>query len=183
MILAAALSLALSTAVADGPWGLPSELHLKAGFGFTSYERRPKATSAGFFAEADYALRVTEWFYPKAYAGLLITGHNEDSCGGTQPCDVSNRIGFTGVKARFIAPFEWVRPYVEGGGGLSVGMIRTRVGERRDDPDQHFFGHIAVGGGLTLGRNQEVDLGFTFLLHPSRSQSAGGITLGFRLPL
>ena len=171
------------TAQADASATYPRELQLKAGFGFSSYEHRPRATSAGFYAEADYVVRITDWFHPKAYAGLLLTGANENSCNGIQPCSVSNRIGFGGVKARFIAPFDYVRPYVEAGGGLSIGTIRTQIGEYNDSPNHHLFGHIAISAGLAVGPHQEVDLGFNFLLHPSRDQSAGGITLGIRIPL
>lgn len=179
--------LALFTAQADSPENppprFPSELQINAGFGFSSYENKPKATSAGFYGEVDYVLRVTEWFYPKAYAGLLLTGAHESSCSGVTPCDVSNRIGFGGLKGRFMAPFDYVRPYVEAGGGLSVGTITTHVADVYEDPSRHVFGHVALGAGLALGPHQEVDIGFSFLLHPSRDQSAGGITVGVRIPL
>ncbi|MBC7794518.1 MAG: hypothetical protein H7Z43_12510 [Clostridia bacterium] len=183
MVNTAVLLLALASAPDDtSRTGPDRELAINAGFGFSSYDDKPKATSAGFYGEVDYIQKAFEWLYPKAYVGLLLSGANRKSCNGTTPCDVANRIGFAGLKARLIAPFDYVKPYVEAGGGVSIGTITTRIGGLYENPNRHVFGHLAVALGLAIGKAHQVDVGFNFLIHPSRDQSAGGITLGVRIP-
>lgn len=182
------LLLALSVAAPGEPESvngeLPTALLVQAGYGFSAYDHRPAATSGGVYVDVEHFWELTEWFLPRAYAGMLITFPERNSCGaGQSPCDVSNKIGFFGAKARAMAPFPYIGPYVEAGGGLTVGRIKTQVTDRENIDSSGVFGHIAVGAGLALGKHREVDLGFNYLLHPAQSQSGGGIALGLNVPL
>ncbi|HSI04367.1 MAG: hypothetical protein ACAI38_17645 [Myxococcota bacterium] len=187
MIASTVLLLALQVVAADDASasdGIPTALVIQAGYGFSAYNHKPDATSGGVYLQLEHRWQVTDWFSPRAYGGALLTWPERDSCGADQaPCDVSNKIGFVGVKARAMAPFPYIGPYLEAGGGLSFGTIKTMVVDREDIDSSGVFGHIAVGAGLALGKHREVDLGFNYLLHPGQKQIGGGLVLGMSIPL
>lgn len=188
MIASTVLLLALQVAAFDdaapAPNGTPTALSIQAGYGFSSYNHKPDATSGGVFLQVEHIWLIREWFSPRAYGGMLLTWPERKSCGaGQSPCDVSNKIGFLGAKARFMAPFPYIAPYLEAGGGLSVGKIKTLVIDREDVDSSGAFGHVQVGAGLALGKHREVELGFSYLIHPGQAQIGGGLTLGIGIPL
>jgi hypothetical protein len=206
MLSSSVLLLAMSVLGVDDPYGTPppappppsaidmatqststvgeTALVPHIGYGFSAYNHKPDATSSGVLADVEYMWQVFDWFSPRAYAGALITFPDRKSCGaGAKPCDVSNTIGFAGVKARLMAPFTYIAPYAEAGGGVSFGHINTLVTDQENKNKGGAFGHVEVGAGLTLGRKHEIDLGFMWFLHPSQAQGGGGVTLGMSIPL
>ncbi len=187
MIASTVLLLALQVVAADdapASAGIPTALVVQAGYGFSAYNHKPDATSGGVYLQLEHLWQVRDWFSPRAYGGALLTWPERESCGGNQtPCDVSNKIGFAGVKARAMAPFPYIGPYFELGGGLSFGSINTLVLDRETIDARGVFGHIAIGAGLALGKHREVDLGFNYLVHPGQSQIGGGLCLGMTIPL
>lgn len=187
MIATTALLLALQVVTADestAAGGIPTAISVQAGYGFSAYNHKPDATSGGVWLQAEHIWLIREWFSPRAYGGTLLTWPERNSCGADQrPCDVSNKIGFAGVKARLMAPLPYIGPYIEGGGGISFGKIKTLVTTEEDIDSAGVFGHVAVGAGLALGKHREVDLGFNYLIHPGQKQIGGGLVLGMTIPL
>lgn len=80
------------------------------------------------------------------------------------------------------APIPYVAPYFEIGIGASIGKFETLTAF--DDIDKSgIISHIPFAFGLELGKNNNVDLGFTYYFQPSVEQFAGAFAVGITFPL
>ena len=87
-----------------------------------------------------------------------------------------------GGKVRVRAPIPWVAPYVEIGIGTSIGKFETLTAFDNIDKSGIIY-HIPFSIGLELGKNNNVDLGFTYYFQPSVEQYVGAIAVGITFPL
>ena len=156
---------------------------MSAGLGVSSPTQDTSGIGTGFYAAGEYVLRTASWFMPKAYAGLLLTSANTTSCdGGAAPCDVSAKIGFVGAKIRLLAPIPYVAPFIEGGVGLSFGVLTTRT-PAADNAPVNFTYHFPIVLGLALGKDPSFELALGYLVHPAAHQVDGAYSLSLSFPL
>ena len=109
-------------------------LRLAAGLGFSlPHGGLPQTTGArgsGAFANAEYILKMSEWFSPRAYGGFLLTSPEQGSCGArNRNCDVSASVVFAGAKMHMMAPFPKVGPFSSSGSGLRWVTFQRLSGE------------------------------------------------------
>jgi hypothetical protein len=174
--------LGASPALADES---PHFLHVSAGLGITAPLDEAlddtDADGTGGFGEVEYVYRQVEWATPRAYAGVLLTGANSDCL--LEPCDVTAKIGFLGVKGRLLAPIPYVAPFFELGLGASIGVMTTRAGGIVDIEHSGVMYHIPFTLGLALGPHHEFELSFQYLFHPEQRQFGGAVAIGIGFPL
>lgn len=159
-------------------------LQLSGGFGLSiDSEEDHDGVGSGGYLEAEYVYRYIPALTPRAYAGLLMTFPDEDSCAnGIPPCDVQSKIFFLGVKLRLMAPIPYVGPFLELGLGASLGYLRTHD----LDVDERARGaavHIPFTLGIAFGRRHDVDVSLQYLVHPSVKQLGGALAIGVAIPL
>jgi hypothetical protein len=87
-----------------------------------------------------------------------------------------------GGKTRLRVPVRWVAPYIESGIGGSIGKFET-VTAYTNINKSGFVYHIPFSVGLELGRNNDVDLSFSYYFQPTVEQLAGAFALGISIPL
>jgi len=168
---------------------LPAQhLKLSIGYGRTMAFSRPQddrsLSGDGVFSDVEYYLAVSDWFSPRAYAGLLLTfASDDDRCADRGvACDVSTQIGFLGVKGRFSVPIPYAAPFLELGAGLSLGALRTRTLRVHEAHDGVTY-HVPFAVGLALGPEHDIQLALAFLFHPAQKQATGACTVGLSLVL
>jgi hypothetical protein len=162
----------------------PHVLGVTAGLGFTfpaDDTIDDDAIGNGGFGEVEYIYQRLEWLTPRAYAGAVLTWPVADC--GYNPCDVSSKIGFVGVKGRLLAPIPYLAPFIELGVGASLGSLSTRVATLVDVEESGLMYHIPFALGLVLGKSREVELSLAYLFHPAQEQYIGALALGFTFPL
>tara|TARA_B110000259_G_scaffold174709_1_gene209299 strand:+ start:16 stop:579 length:564 start_codon:yes stop_codon:yes gene_type:complete len=137
----------------------------------------------GFFVQGELVLKVTSWFELRPYAGLILTNSNGKDL-NDNPTDekAESKAFLLGGKARVRAPIPWVAPYVEIGIGTSIGKFETFTAFDNIDKSGIIY-HIPFSLGLELGRNNNVDLGFTYFFQPSVEQYVGAFAVGITFPL
>jgi hypothetical protein len=159
----------------------PHVLGVTAGLGFSlPIDDTIDANGNGAFGEVEYIYQRLEWLTPRAYAGVVLTW--PEDC-GDNPCDVSSKIGFVGIKGRLLAPIPYLAPFIELGVGASLGSLTTRVATLVDVEESGLMYHIPFTLGLVLGKSREVELSFKYLFHPAQEQFNGAVALGFTFPL
>ena len=158
-------------------------LLVSAGFGQTTPTDDVDGSGSGGLGEVEYIYRLRSWLSPRAYSGLVITSPQHDCGAGVAPCNVYARLLFLGVKARLSAPIPYVAPFVEIGGGISVGKASTQVGTKVNATPAGVMPNIPLALGLALGSQHQFELSFQLLFHPSAHQAEGAIALGVEFPL
>lgn len=170
----------------DGSVALHPALKVSLGYGqSTGGGNGIEGEGEGGSLAAEYIWRLSTWFSPRVYAGMLYTSPRPTSCTiAVSPCDVTARIGFVGAKARFLAPLgSWIGPFVELGGGGSVGEMRTLVGTATTIDCTGVFYHLAWGAGVALGERYQYELLVSYLEHPAEKQRDGGVAVSFQFEL
>jgi hypothetical protein len=139
----------------------------------------------GGLLAVEYVWKLTTWFTPRAYAGALYTNAREDSCTiALRPCEVTSRIGYVVLKPRALLPMtSWVGPFVELGGGASVGSMKTLIGTAATVDQTGLFYHVAWGVGLAVGERRQYELLLSALEHPAQKQRDGGFAVSFQFEL
>jgi hypothetical protein len=165
----------------------PRAVSIAAGVGFAFPEqqngRDVPGSGTGAYLEGEYIFRLTEWFTPRLYGGLLFAPP-ESNCGaGVTPCDVSARILFAGGKFRLMAPFPYVGPYLELGIGASAGRISTQSGTVVSEQMSGITYHVPVTLGLAIGDRHQYEVQLQYLFHPSQSEFCGALAIGLIIPL
>lgn len=137
----------------------------------------------GLFAQAELVLKVASWVEFRPYAGLILTSSNGEDL-NSNPTDekAESKAFLLGGKARVRAPIPWVAPYVEIGIGTSIGKFETLTAFDNIDKNGIIY-HIPFSLGLELGKNNNLDLGFTYYFQPSVEQYAGAVAVGISFPL
>ncbi|SHJ99402.1 hypothetical protein [Pseudozobellia thermophila] len=159
-------------------------INAQIGYGISvPYNSIDEVADDGFYAQGELVLKVTSWFELRPYAGFILTSSNgEDLNGNPTNEKAESKALLLGGKARVRAPIPWVAPYVEIGNGTSIGKFETFAAF--DDIDKSgIIYHIPFSFGLELGKNNNVDLGFTYYFQPSVEQFAGAFAVGITFPL
>ena len=137
----------------------------------------------GFFLQGELVLKVASWVELRPYAGLILTNSNGKDL-NDNPTDerAESKAFLIGGKARVRAPIPWVAPYIEIGIGASIGKFETFTAFDNIDKNGMIY-HIPFSFGLELGRNNNIDLGFSYYFQPSVEQYVGAFAVGITLPL
>ncbi len=179
------LRVVIAVILGTAPFARPApaqSLHhigVSAGLGYTDPLDSVPGSGSGGFAEVEYTYRSVEWLTPRGYAGALITSSRDDCGAAVAPCDVSASVGLLGARLRLMAPVPYVAPFVEGGAGVSLGSVETRVGEAVNESSSGVTFHIPVAFGLALGEFHEFELALRYLFHPRERQVGSAFALGF----
>jgi hypothetical protein len=160
----------------------PRSLLVSIGLGESAEADGGYGHGSGFYAAGDYVMPAESWLSLRAYAGLILTSPDTTSCNGVSPCDTSAKIVFGGVKARVMAPIPYVAPFLELGLGLAGGAI-NRQDSTGDSGTVNFTFQLPLGGGLALGKNNDVDLMLLYLLEPLIGHLDGAFAIGVAITL
>ncbi len=178
------LIIILTSNLAKGQFIKNKSINAQIGYGLSSpYDSVDEIADDGFFLQGEYVLSVASWFELRPYAGLIITNSNGKDL-NDNPTDekAESKAFLIGGKARVRAPIPWVAPYVEIGIGASIGKFETFTTFTNIDKSGFIY-HIPFSFGLELGRNNNLDLGFTYYFQPTVEQYAGAFALGISIPL
>lgn len=159
-------------------------INAQIGYGLSSpYYSVDEIADDGFFMQGELVLKAYSWLEIRPYAGLILTNSNGKDLNDNPTSEKAESKAFLiGGKARVRAPIPWVAPYVEIGIGASVGKFETLTAFTNIDKSGLIY-HIPFSFGLELGRNNNVDLGFTYYFQPTVEQFIGAFALGITIPL
>jgi len=138
---------------------------------------------SGFFLQGEMVYSVASWLEMRPYVGFISTRSNGKDLNDNPTNEKATSKAFlVGGKFRVRAPIRWVAPYIELGIGASAGKFETFT-SFVDINKSGLVYHIPFTLGLELGRNNGVDLGFTYYFHPSVEQFSGALAFGISIPL
>lgn len=148
-----------------------------------AYESTADLADDGFFMQGELVLGVASWLELRPYAGLILTSAKGEDLDGNPTDEFTETKAFLiGGKTRVRAPIRWIAPYFEIGLGGSFGRVQTFT-DFTDKEKKGMIFHVPVAIGLELGRNNNIDLGFTYFIHPSADQFAGAFAVGVSFPI
>ena len=178
------LILVLTSNLVEAQFIKEKSINAQIGYGISvPYNSVDEIADDGIFAQAELILKVTSWVEFRPYAGFIFTNSNGKDLNENPTNESAETKAFLlGGKARLRAPIPWVAPYVEIGIGTSIGKFETFTTFDNIDKSGIIY-HIPVALGLELGKNNNVDLGFTYYFQPSVEQFAGAIAVGVTIPL
>lgn len=158
----------------------PQFVAIEAGLGLSSPYSDDMSTGEGFYAQGEYVLVPSAWFSPRAYAGTLFTFSSPDDYCREHDihCEVSAKIGFLGAKGRLTIPIPYIAPFIELGIGASIGAMRTRTPSTNESLAGITY-HIPLGIGLSVGKDHNWDVAFSYLFHPTEKRFDGAFAIGF----
>ena len=174
----------LTSNLVDAQFVKEKSINVQIGYGLSAPNNSVREiVDDGFFAQGELVLKVTSWFELRPYAGLILTNSNGKDL-NDNPTDekAESKAFLLGGKARVRAPIPWVAPYVEIGIGTSIGKFETFTTFNNIDKSGIIY-HIPFSLGLELGRNNNIDLGFTYYFQPSVKQYVGAFAVGITFPL
>ncbi|WP_323789773.1 outer membrane beta-barrel protein [Psychroserpens sp.] len=158
-------------------------INAQIGYGISSpYDSEDDIANGGFFVQGELVLQVNSWLDIRPYLGLISTSSDGKDLNGNETDEkAESKAFFIGGKARIRIPIKWVAPYLELGIGTSIGKFETFTAF--DDIEKNgIIHHIPLSIGLELGRNNNVDLAFTYYYQPSVKQFVGALALGVSIP-
>ena len=176
--------LILISNLAEAQFIKEKSINAEIGYGLTvPYNSYAEIAGDGFFAQGELVLKAYSWLDIRPYAGLILTSSNGKDLNDNPTNEKAESKAFLmGGKARLRAPIPWVAPYFEIGFGTSIGKFTTFTGFSNIDKSGIIY-HIPVSLGLELGKNHNVDFGFTYYYQSSVEQFVGAIALGITFPL
>ncbi|WP_282042916.1 hypothetical protein [Winogradskyella flava] len=159
-------------------------INAQIGFGISSpYESEDEIGDTGFFLQGEYVMRLAAWVELKPYVGMITTSSDGEDLNDNPTDEKAETKAFLmGGKFRVRAPIRWVAPYIELGIGASIGTYETLT-STIDIEKNGIIYHIPFAFGLELGRNNNIDLGFTYYFQPSVEQYVGAFAIGISIPL
>ena len=159
-------------------------INAQIGYGLSApYNSIDDIADDGFYAQGELVLKTASWIEFRPYVGFILTSSNGKDLNGNPTDEKAESKAFLiGGKARVRAPIPWVTPYVEIGIGTSIGKFKTLTAFDNIDKSGIIY-HIPFSFGLELGKNNSVDLGFTYYFQPSVEQFAGAFAVGITFPL
>lgn len=159
-------------------------LSAQVGYGLSSpVTSATDFVDGGFFIQSELILEVASWVELRPYLGFVSTNPSGEDLDGNPTNEfATTKALLLGGKARIKAPIRWVAPYVEVGIGTSIGTFETFTAFDNINQSGLIY-HIPISLGLQLGRNNNVDLGFSYYLQPSVEQFTGAVALGLTIPL
>lgn len=157
-------------------------VQISAGYGMSYTYDFDDLMGSGFYAQGEYAMALTSWFGIRPYAGVIVVSGKDNSGQGLLESRIKSNAFMLGAKARFVLPIPWVAPFLEAGLGVSLGSFETYT-LLHDKQADGFVGHIPASLGLSLGRNRNFEIAFTYYYHPSVEQMVGAAAFGITLPI
>lgn len=178
------LLLVLTAMVTQAQITKDKSLNVQLGYGISvPYNSITDVADKGVFAQTELVLKVKSWLELRPYTGVIITNSNGKDLNNNPTFEIAETKAFLlGGKARLRAPIPWVAPYLELGIGTSIGSFKTLTAFDAVDKGGIIY-HIPLAFGLELGKNNNVDLGFTYFFQPSVKQFTGAIAVGVTFPL
>jgi len=159
-------------------------INAQIGYGLSApYNSIDNVVDDGFFAQGELVFKAASWVEFRPYAGFILTSSNGTDL-DNNPTDekAESKAFLLGGKVRVRAPIPWVAPYVEIGMGTSIGKFETVTALDNIEKSGIIY-HIPFSIGLELGKNNNVDLGFTYYFQPSVEQFVGAFAVGITFPL
>ena len=139
--------------------------------------------NSGFFAQAEFVLKIASWLEMRPYAGFISIKSNGKDLRNINTSEKAESNAFLlGGKVRVRAPLPWVAPYLEIGIGGSIGEFETIATPYKIDKNGIIY-QIPISIGLELGRNNNFALGFTYFLQSFVEQHAAAFAIGITFPL
>ena len=178
------LTLILASNLAEAQFIKEKSINAQIGYGLSvPYSSVDEIADDGFFIQGECVLKVASWIELRPYAGLILTSSNGKDLNDNPTNEKAESKAFLiGGKARVRAPIPWVAPYFEIGIGGSIGKFETFTAFTNIKKSGFVF-HIPVSIGLELGRDNNVDLGFSYYFQPTVEQFVGAFALGITIPL
>ena len=178
------LIIALTSNLAEAQFIKEKSINAQIGYGMSAPNNSvDEVVDGGFFAQGELVLKVKSWIEFRPYAGFILTSSNGEDLNGNPTNEKAESKAFLlGGKARLRAPIPWIAPYVEIGIGTSIGKFETFTAFDNIDKSGIIY-HIPFSFGLELGKNNNVDLGFTYYIQESVEQYVGAIAVGITFPL
>ena len=178
------LFLLLGSSVVQAQFIKEKAINAQIGYGLSAPNNSADVIiNEGVFAQGEIVLKVFSWVDIRPYAGFIYTSSNGKDV-DNNPTDekAETKALLLGGKTRIRAPIPWIAPYAEIGIGTSIGTFKTAT--VFDDIDKSgIIYHIPFSIGLELGKNNNVDVGFTYYFQPSVEQFVGAIAIGITFPL
>lgn len=174
----------LTSNLAEAQFIKERSINAQIGFGISvPYNSVDEIADRGFFAQGELVLKAASWVEFRPYAGFILTSSNGKDLSNNPTNEKAESKAFLlGGKARVRAPIPWVAPYIEIGIGTSIGKFETFTAFENIDKSGFIY-HIPFSIGLELGKNNNVDLGFTYYFQPSVEQYVGAFAFGLTFPL
>ena len=178
------LIIVLTSNLVEAQFIKEKSINAQIGYGISvPYESVDNIADRGFFAQGELVLKVASWFELRPYAGFILTNSNGKDLHENPTNEKAESKAFLfGGKTRVRAPIPWVAPYLEIGVGTSIGTFETLTAFDNIDKSGIIY-HIPFALGLELGKNNNVDIGFTYYFQPSVQQFVGAIAVGITFPL
>jgi len=156
-------------------------IEIAIGYGLSLPYDDVDISGSGFYAQGEYVFALTSWFGLRPYAGFIITSTDEND-DYVPDYKVTSKAFLLGGKARFAAPIPWVAPYIEIGLGTSLGKFETYTPYTNLEKSGLLV-HIPFTLGLALGPENNVEVAFTYYVHPAVEQVSGAAAIGLSFPL
>ncbi|MEP3836096.1 MAG: hypothetical protein ABJM36_00515 [Algibacter sp.] len=178
------LILVLTSNLIEAQFIKQKSINAQIGYGISvPYNSIDNIADDGFFAQGELVLKVKSWVEFKPYAGFILTNSNGKDLNNNPTNEKAETKAFLlGGKARVRAPIPYVAPYVEIGLGTSIGKFETWTAFDNSTKSGIIY-HIPFAFGLELGKENNVDLGFTYYFQPSVKQFVGAFAFGISFPL
>ena len=178
------LIILLTSNITEAQFIKEKSINAQIGYGISvPYESVDDIADRGFFAQGELVLKASSWFELRPYAGFILTSSNGKDLNINPTNEKAESKAFLlGGKARVRAPIPWVAPYVEIGIGTSIGKFDTLTAFDNIEKNGIIY-HIPFALGLEIGKNNNVDLGFTYYFQPSVQQFVGAFAVGITFPL
>ncbi|WP_372745185.1 hypothetical protein [Lutibacter sp.] len=178
------LVIVLTSNLTEAQFLKEKSINAQIGYGLSvPYNSINEIVDSGFFAQGELVLKVASWLELRPYAGFILTSSNGKDINNNPTNEKAESKAFLlGGKARVCAPIPWIAPYVEIGIGTSIGKFETLTAFDNIDKSGIIY-HIPFSLGLELGKNNNVDLAFTYYFQPSVKQYVGAFTVGLTFPM
>ena len=178
------LIIILTSNIAVAQFIKEKSINAQIGYGISvPYNSIDEVADDGFFAQGELVLKVASWIELRPYAGFILTNSNGKDLNDNPTNEKAESKAFLlGGKARVRAPIPWVAPYVEIGIGTSIGKFETLTAFDNIDKSGIIY-HIPFSLGLELGKDNNVDLAFTYYIQPPVEQYVGAFAVGLTFPL
>ena len=178
------LFLILTYNAAEAQFIQEKSINIQVGYGLSAPNNSvDEIVDDGLFLQGELVLKVASWIEFRPYVGLIFTNSNGKDINDNPTDEIAETNALLlGGKSRVRAPIPWVAPYIEIGIGASIGKFTTFTAFDAIDKSGFIY-HIPLSFGLELGRNHNIDLGFSYYLQPSVEQYAGAVALGLTFPL
>ncbi|WP_452222898.1 outer membrane beta-barrel protein [Lacinutrix chionoecetis] len=153
------------------------------GLGYSYPSEEVDVAGSGFYIQGEYVFKFSKWLSARPYAGYISTSPDSElTAENDAGYQVTANAFLLGAKGRLTFPIPWVSPYIETGIGTSIGSFRTFI-PGTDFDISGILIHIPATIGLGIGRNNGLEIEFTYFIHPSAEQFSGAAAIGFNFPL